>query len=154
MAEPVRHDSLAIAEAGKSPLAAQTLEEELELSEAEENFMLAGQWQLIWWRFKKHRLALVTTVILGLFYFTALFAEFLAPMNPYTADHLRVFAPPQRIHFDGLQPFVYGITQERNRVTRRLEHVEDRNVRYELQIFARGFDYKVLGLFRSDSTLR
>ena len=150
MAERARQDGLAVAEAGESLLAAQTLADELELSEADENFMLAGQWQLIWWRFKKHRLALATTVVLGFFYFMAVFAEFLAPMNPYTADHLRVFAPPQRIHFDGLQPFVYGITQERNRVTRRLEHVEDRNVRYDLHLFARGFDYKLLGLFRSD----
>ena len=67
------------------------------------------------------RRALATTFVLGLFYFVAVFAEFLAPLSPYVADHRRVFAPPQRIHFDSLRPFVYGFKQERNPVTRRLE---------------------------------
>ena len=150
MATRARQDSLAVAEAGESLLAAQARGEGLDISEADENVMVAGQWQLIWWRFKKHRLALVTTVVLGLFYFVAVFAEFLAPMSPFVADHLRVFAPPQRIHFDGLQPFVYGFKQERSPVTRRLEYVVDRDAKYELRFLVRSFEYRLLGLITTD----
>ena len=74
----------------------------------------ASQWQLVWWKFRKHRMAMTAgLVIIGL-YIVAVFCEFLAP---YTLEYRQVkyaFAPPQRLHLvsdEGIHlwPFVYGI---------------------------------------------
>ena len=50
--------------------------------EAELKYYTASQFQLMWWKFRKHRLALVGTVLLAIFVFIALFAEFLSPYAP------------------------------------------------------------------------
>ena len=59
--------------------------------------LVAGQWQLMWWRFRKHKVAMVATAISLVIYLVAVFAEFLAPLprDHYAADY--TFAPPQRI---------------------------------------------------------
>jgi len=42
--------------------------------QAEQRIAVATQWQLMWWRFRKHRLALGGTFVLLLFYLVSLFA--------------------------------------------------------------------------------
>ena len=58
--------------------------------EAENRYYTASQFQLMWWKFKKHRLALVGSTVLGMFFFIAAFAEFLSPSGPgvRTPDYL------------------------------------------------------------------
>ena len=71
----------------------------------------ATQLQLTWWRFRKHRLAVVSLVIVVLFYMVAAFADFLAINDPHATDARRSFIPPQAIHlFDanGFTPRGYG----------------------------------------------
>src|SRR5262245_46928875 len=65
---------------------------------AEMRYYTASQFQLMWWKFKKHRLALIGSALLGTFVFIALFAEFLAPYDPgnRTPDYL--FGRPQTLH--------------------------------------------------------
>ena len=58
---------------------------------------IASQWQLMWIKFKKHRLALVGAIIVLLFYLVAIFAEFLTPYNPYFRDMSRVAVSPMPI---------------------------------------------------------
>src|SRR4030065_1818847 len=76
-------------------------------------YYTATQFQLIWWRFKKHRLALLGSSVLGFFLIIVLFAEFLAPLDPFHRNSDYIFGPPQKIHFVDmqgsfhLQPFVY-----------------------------------------------
>ncbi|RPH99692.1 MAG: ABC transporter permease, partial [Zetaproteobacteria bacterium] len=45
------------------------------VSAAEERISVATQWQLMWWRFKKHRLAMVSTAVVLLFYLVVIFAD-------------------------------------------------------------------------------
>ncbi|NEH53767.1 ABC transporter permease, partial [Rhizobium leguminosarum] len=45
---------------------------------------VAGQWKLIWRRFRRHRLALAAGVVIFLIYLVALFAEVLAPVSSQT----------------------------------------------------------------------
>ena len=45
---------------------------------AEERISVATQWQLMWWRFRRHRLAVAGTVVVLLFYGVVAFADFLA----------------------------------------------------------------------------
>ena len=51
-----------------------------------QNVAAAGQWKLIWWRFRQHKLALISGVIIALIYLAAIFAEFLAPVSSQTYD--------------------------------------------------------------------
>ena len=42
--------------------------EPLLTTDAEERVSVATQWQLMWWRFRKHRLAMIGAVVVILFY--------------------------------------------------------------------------------------
>ena len=52
--------------------------------EKEDRSFYATQWQLIWWKFRKHKLAVISSVLLILLYLSAIFASFVAPYNPVT----------------------------------------------------------------------
>src|SRR5262245_26363204 len=84
--------------------------------EAEHRYYTASQFQLMRWKFRKHKLALIGSVILGLFTFVALFAEFLSPYAPTARTIEYLFGRPQVVHFvdaEGkfhLRPFTYQLT--------------------------------------------
>ncbi len=80
--------------------------------QSEERIYIASQWQLMWWRLRKHRLAMVAGGVLILFYLTTIGAEFLATSDPRESSAKRGLMPPQPIHwFDGwrFSPHVYAI---------------------------------------------
>ena len=67
------------------------------ITEAEERISVAPQWQLMWWRFRKHKLALVSTALVVLFYMVVAFADFLAYSDPHASEAQRsLIAPPDR----------------------------------------------------------
>ena len=115
----------------------------------------ASQWQLMWWKFRKHHLAMAAGMVIVALYVVAVFCEFLAP---YTLNHRQVayaFAPPQRLQFvsdEGvhLWPFVYGIKGVRHPETLRKFYIEDREQRYAVRLFVRGAPYRFWGLFETD----
>ena len=112
----------------------------------------ASQWRLMWWKFRKHRMAVWASMVILVLYVMAVFCEFIAP---YTLEHRDVsyaYAPPQRLHFvsdDGLHlwPFVYGITGERHPETLRKFYLEDKTQRYPIRLLPRGEPYQFWGLF-------
>ena len=82
------------------------------IAEVGERIYVASQWQLMWWRFRKHHLAMAAGIVVVCFYLVAIFADFLATTDPELSDAKRSLMPPQRLHwFDGwsLQPHVYGV---------------------------------------------
>jgi len=120
--------------------------------EKEEWYFIASQWQLIWWKFRKHKLALMGSSILAVLYITAIFCEFFAPYSIKVRFPAYLYAPPQRIHFfdkeDGFQwPFVYGLSKEINRETFRRTFVKDKIKKYPIQFFVKGATYKLWNLF-------
>jgi len=116
----------------------------------------SSQWKLIYKRFKKHKLARISMIVLGLLYFGAIFAQFIAPYSLESYDSRYVNAPPMMIRFvdaDGkfhIQPFVYGLKSSRHPETMRKIFEADTEVRYKLQLFVKGEPYKFLGLFTTD----
>ena len=62
-------------------------------------YYTATHFQLMWWRFRKHRLALLGSVLLGLYFLVALLAEFWAPLSPFTRNTRYILGPPQILHF-------------------------------------------------------
>lgn len=125
-------------------------------TEAEERIYVASQWRLMWWRFRKHKLALVSAFVLTAFYVVALFAGFFATSDPTLPQASRTLMPPQRIHFfDGgrLRPFVYAVTGKRDMKTFKRVYEIDENEKIPVRFFARGFEYKLAGLIPTDRHL-
>jgi len=125
---------------------------------AEENIFIASQWQLMWWRFRKHKLALFSVVVVILIYMVGVFCEFLSTYGPETRDQAFAYAPPQRLRFwdeDGfsLRPFVYQLKGERDPATRRLMFVEDPTVKLPVKFNVDGEPYNMWGLFPSTKHL-
>ncbi|MEZ4661148.1 MAG: hypothetical protein R2911_26665 [Caldilineaceae bacterium] len=121
---------------------------------AEEKILVASQWKLMWWRFRKHRVAIISAVVVFLFYLIALFAEFMALHDPQLQDATLIFLTPQRIHFDGIRPYVYGLTGQRNPETLAKEYVEDTSQKHYIQFFVRGYEYSFWGSLTAIATLR
>jgi peptide/nickel transport system permease protein len=118
---------------------------------------VAGQAKLIWWRFRKHKLANISLVILIIVYGVGLFAEFFAPYdaNFYNADY--VFVPPQRIRFFDnaggklkFAPYVYDFTTAIDPVSYRRTAVMNKEKKIPVAFFVRGERYKLWGLFPSE----
>ncbi|MEZ4707049.1 MAG: ABC transporter permease [Caldilineaceae bacterium] len=124
-------------------------------TEDEERYSLS-QWQLMWRKFVRNRAALVGGIVIGLFYLTALFANFLSPYTLTTRFRDRVYVPPQGIHlFDNGQfaPFAYGVKTGLNIDT--LERVSeiDPTVKYPLRFFVKGEPYMLFGLIPAERHL-
>lgn len=123
---------------------------------ADQQLQVASQWQLVRWRFGQHRLAVISLVVLGLFYFVVAFAEFVAPYDPYEFKAELTLAPPQRIRFfdaEGnfhLRPFVYPLEKKLDPVTFAPVYTPDETVRHPLRLFVKGAPYALWGLFESD----
>lgn len=125
--------------------------EKLENKNSEiEQYLYASQWKLIWWRFKKHKLALVGMIILVILYLSAVFADFITPYDPTLRLVGFEDAPPTPIHFyskDGgfQRPFVYRLKREVDPYTLRLTFTEDLTCKYYIRFFVKSEPYKVLG---------
>jgi peptide/nickel transport system permease protein len=126
------------------PHAAETLTPE------QERFYRASQWQIMWWKFRRHRIALVAGLILLAFYASTLVSEFIAPFNLHTRDTTHIYAPPQHLHLfhEGrfVGPFVYGYTMRLNMQTLKREYLEDSRAVYPVRFFCLGDEYQFWGM--------
>lgn len=120
----------------------------------EEKYYLASQWTLMARKLGKHKLARVSLIVLGIFYFVALFGGFFAPYSLTAYDSSYKDTAPTKIHLfhDGefVGPFVYKYAQERDPVTYQKIFVEDTSEPCRIHFFVRGEEYKILGLFSSN----
>lgn len=124
------------------------------LTESQERYYLASHWRMIWWRLKRHRLAVASGTVLALMYFSILVAEFLAPYNLHSRHTDFIFAPPQGIYlFDegGFRaPFVQGLNYRLNMENLKREYTPDPALTQPLRFFCRGDSYRFWGLFEAD----
>jgi peptide/nickel transport system permease protein len=128
-------------------------EEEFVTTQAEEQIAVATQWQLMWWRFRKHQLAMAGTIVLILFYFVVVGADFLAYSDPDASEAQRSLMLPQSIQWldDGkFSPFIYGIKGTRDPKTFKRVYVPDLAQKIPVRLFAPGFEYKWLGFIPSN----
>ena len=97
----------------EEPVAPGSLDTEaVGVTDAEERVSVAPQWQLMWWRFRKHKLALLSTALVLLFYLVVVFADFLAYSDPHASEAQRSLIAPQTVHLfdDGrFSPYVEGL---------------------------------------------
>ena len=123
---------------------------------AEERFAVATQWQLMWWRFRKHKLAVGGTLVLIAMYVVAIFADFFAYADPQESDAQRSLIAPQAIHwFDegSFRPYVHSLKGTRDPVTFKRVYVRDTATKIPIRFFGQGEPYKLLGVIPADRHL-
>ncbi len=123
------------------------------LAAKDESFYRAGQWQLVWWKFRRHKLAQIAMVVLGIFYIIAIFAEFISPYDPQKRFKEFSSMAPVKVRLIDAQgrlswPFMYALKRDRDPITLRPTYTEDTAAtRYPVRLFVRGDEYKMWGLF-------
>ena len=124
------------------------------LTPEQERYYLATQWQLMWWKLKRHKLAVASGIVLLLLYASVLISEFLAPYNLHSRNIRHIHAPPQSVHLfhegEFIGPFVYGYTRTLDLAQLKRVYAEDPEQVYRLRFFCRGDGYRFWGLFEAD----
>jgi peptide/nickel transport system permease protein len=132
-----------------------TLPVDAELA-GQDQVSVASQRQLIWWRFSRHRLAVIALIIVCLYYIVALGAEFFSVSDPREGRSARALVPPQPIHlFDegSFRPHVCAVEGKRDNFTLAKFYEADCTQKIAVRLFARGFEYKWLGIIETDRHL-
>jgi len=114
-----------------------------------QRIFVASQWQLMWWRFRRHRVAVASGIIIVGFYLVVVGADFLAYADPNASEAQRSLMPPQPIRWfeDGrFRPHVYGLKGVRDPQTFKRVYRADPSQRIPLRFFAEGFPYRFLGV--------
>jgi peptide/nickel transport system permease protein len=115
-----------------------------------QRYYMASQWRMMWWKLKRHRLAVASGVVLLVLYASILIAEFLAPYSLHTRNTDFIYAPPQGVHLfhDGrfVGPFVYGFNYKLDLDTLKREYTDDTSRTYRLRFFCTGDSYHFWGV--------
>lgn len=121
------------------------------LSPEQERYYQASQWRIIWWRFRRHKLAVWSAVVLLLFYLCVPFAEVIAPYDPNVRNSQYLYAPPQSVHLfhEGrfVGPFVYGYVAEVDLETLQWVYTRDETAVQPIRFLCSGPQYRFWGLF-------
>ncbi len=123
---------------------------------AAQRIFVATQWQLMWWRFRKHKLAMIAAIIIILFYVGVVFADFLAYADPQMSEAQRSLLSPQPIHwFDEgeFRPHVFGLSGKRDPKTFKRVYQPDPELKVPLKLFVEGYEYKFLGVVKTNRHL-
>ena len=124
------------------------------LTPEQERFYLASQWRMMWWRFRRHRLAFWSAALLGLMYLSTLVSEVLAPYDLHSRHSHVIHAPPQAVHLfhegEYVGPFVYPLRYHLNLDTLQREYHEERDRVLPLRFFCRGDTYHFWGWIEGD----
>ena len=117
---------------------------------------IASQSQLTWWAFKRHKIAIVALWVIGIMYLLAIFAEFVAPDDPFKQNRRAVYHPPQMIHFidhsEGsmhIRPYFWKMKRERDPNTLAVTYVQSGEKIY-LRLFGKGPEYKFWGIWKTN----
>lgn len=123
--------------------------------EEEERIYIAPPIVMMWWKFRKHKLAVVSLFVLIFIYLVGIFCEYIAPQDPLLINAEMKFMPPQTIHFIGkngfsFRPFVNGFSKTYDPKTLTRRFVVNPDVEFPIYLFVKGTPYKLWGLFQSD----
>lgn len=126
------------------------------VSVEEQKLFVASQWQLIWWRFRKHKMALYSSFVLLFLYSIALVPEFYGPYNPFENEAKSILNPPMWLHIRDEEgkfhwpPFAYAVVGKTDPKTLGRTYTVIREQKIPIRFFVRGWEYKILGLIKSN----
>lgn len=150
----IRKDAPEPAEHYVDPAPFDPAADDVAMSAEQERYYQAGQWTIIWWKFKRHKLALWSGILLVAMYLIVLFAEVVAPYELHSRHTGHIYAPPQQLHLfhEGafVGPFVYGYDFKLNMETLQREYVPNPDKLQPLRFFCAGESYEFWGLFEGD----
>ena len=119
----------------------------------QERFYRASQWRMMWWKLRRHRLAVISGALLLLVYLTVVVCEVVAPYNLHSRHARHIYAPPQGIHLfhEGsfVGPFVYGYRFKLDMTTLKRIYTPDLQKVHALRFLCRGDAYEFWGLFEA-----
>jgi len=108
----------------------------------------------MWWRFRKHRLALFAATVLALMYLAVTLADFLAYADPIASEAQRTLIAPQSLHMllngGSVELSVDALAGTRDPHTLKRVYVPDPTHQVRVHLFARGYPYRLLGLIPTD----
>lgn len=113
----------------------------------------------MWWKFRKHRMAMIAGVVIILMYVGAIFAPFLAPYGATHRNRGNTYVPPQKIRFRdengfSLRPFIHPLKASVDFETFQRVYEEDTSRRIYIDFFVRSDkpedQYKLFGIFNSN----
>lgn len=124
------------------------------MSAEQERYYLASQWRMMWWKLRRHRLAVISGAVLMVLYASILVSEFLAPYALNSRHNDFIYAPPQGIHLfhDGhfVGPFTYGYDYRLDMKTLKRVYTANPDKVQPLRFFCRGDDYWFWGLIEGN----
>ena len=124
---------------------------------ADERYYYASQWELIRWRFGRHKLAVISLFLLVIIYLMAVFAEFVSPYTVDTRFDGFQQGAPSKVHWikpdGGFGPYIFATTRVLDKETFKFDFVEDVNTVYPIKLFVKGVEYKFWGLYYADRHL-
>ncbi len=124
------------------------------LTPEQERYYMASQWQLMWWKLKRHRLAVIFGFVLLVMYGSTIISEIIAPYDLHSRHANYIYAPPQSVHlFDKgefVGPFVYGWKYSLNMENLKREYSENTKKVYPIRFFCKGEPYEFWGLIEGD----
>lgn len=120
-------------------------------------YYYASQWSLMIRKFRRHKLAMASTLLLLVLYIVAILGNFVAPQGTEQYDGKYVNCGPTPVHLfhegEFVGPFVYGLKTERDPETFMLTFTEDTEQVYKIRFFTqgeKGGEYKLFGLIPSN----
>jgi peptide/nickel transport system permease protein len=124
------------------------------MTEEHVRIYMASQWRLMWWKFKRHKVALASGILLSVLYCMILICEFLAPYNLHTRNTQFIYAPPQAVHLfhEGslVGPFVYGRDMKLDLTTLKRGYADNKSKVHRIRFLCRGDSYKFWGMWEGD----
>lgn len=138
------------------PLPARYLDERLfspadeRMPQGDESYYRASTWTLMWAKFRRNKMAVISLVVLAIAYTSLLFVEQIAPYPAAKRHGDHLYAPPQGIHLfhDGqfVGPFVYPYQFKFNMETFRREYQTDTSKPQRIRFFCQGDEYRWMGM--------
>lgn len=123
------------------------------LTPEQERYYAASQWRLMWWKLRRHRLAVISGIILLVFYLSVLVSEIISPYHLTTRDAGHIYAPPQSLHLfhEGrlVGPFVYGLDYRLDMAKLQRVYTPNPDKVQPLRFFCAGDSYRFWGLFEA-----
>jgi peptide/nickel transport system permease protein len=120
----------------------------------QEKIYLASQWKLMALRFRRHRVAVFSALVLAVMYLAILGVEFLAPYNVHTRNVNHIYVPPQGVHLfhkgEFIGPFVYALDYKLNMTNLKREFTPNTDKPLPIRFFCRGDKYNYWGLVPGD----
>ncbi len=104
-------------------------------------------------QFLKDKISVLALLVLVILYIAILFADFFAVYDKNYSKRSLSYSPPSNVYFidelgEFTKPYTYNWVRTFNKDTLSIEYKQDREHKYYLKFFTRGFEYKFLGLFK------